>query len=162
VKAVKETPSKRRTAMSTLSMLKFRASIFAAVLTLAPFSPASHAQDGGTVAQVNVPFAFNTASQHYAPGMYRIHMQNEYTLLIQGASESHLAIVRTEDNSQTVKTGKAVFHKYGDQYFLSEITVQGTNRHVYLTPSKREREERIAQNKKAPAGVELSLLQNAR
>ena len=148
--------------MSTLSMLKFRASIFAAVLTLAPFTPASLAQDGGTVAQVNVPFAFNTASQHFAPGLYRIHMQDDHTLLIQGASDSHLAIVRTEDNAQAAKTGKAVFHKYGNQYFLSAIEVPGTSRKIYLTPSKREREEQIAQNKKAPAGVELSLLQNAR
>jgi hypothetical protein len=44
--------------MSTLSMLKFRASIFTAVLALAPLSPASHAQATGAFAKVNVPFAF--------------------------------------------------------------------------------------------------------
>ena len=58
--------------MSTLSMLKFRASIFAAVLTIVPMSPTLHAQDADMAAQVNVPFAFNTASQHYAPGLYRL------------------------------------------------------------------------------------------
>ena len=57
--------------MSTLSMLKFRASIFAAVLTLAPFSPASHAQDAGmrrpgerTVRD------FKPLPSTYAPGVY--------------------------------------------------------------------------------------------
>jgi hypothetical protein len=148
--------------MTTLSMLKFRTSIFAAVLTLVPLSPALHAQDADLVAQVNVPFAFNTASQHYAPGLYRMRMANEDTLLIEGASNSHLAMVRTEDNAQRVKTGKAVFHKYGNQYFLSEITVAGTSRHVHFAPSKREKEAQIAQNKRAAEGVELSLLQNAR
>jgi hypothetical protein len=148
--------------MSTPSMLKFRASIFAAVLTLVPMSPALHAQDGDMAAQVNVPFAFNTASQHYAPGLYRLRMENEDTLLIEGASSSHLALVRTEDEAQRVKTGKAVFHKYGNQYFLSEIAVSGTSRHLHFAPSKREKEAQIAQNKKAPEGVELSLLQNAR
>src|ERR1700742_2377070 len=114
--------------MSTPSMLKFRASIFAVVLTLVPMSPALHAQDADMAAQVNVPFAFNTASQHYAPGLYRLRMENEDTLLIEGASSSHLALVRTEDDAQRVKTGKAVFHKYGNQYFLSEIAVSGIKR----------------------------------
>jgi hypothetical protein len=148
--------------MSTLSMLKFRASIFAAVVTLAPLSPASHAQDAGMIAQVKVPFAFNTASQHFAPGLYRIRTANEHILVIQGASSSHFAMVRAEDNAQTVKTGKAVFHRYGDQYFLNEITVPGTSRHLHLRPSKAEIELRIAQNKNAPAAVELSLLQGSR
>jgi hypothetical protein len=148
--------------MSTLSMLKFRASIFAAVLTIVPMSPALHAQDADMAAEVNVPFAFNTASQHYAPGLYRLRMESEDTLLIQGGSNSHLAMVRTEDEAQRVKTGKAVFHKYGNQYFLSEIAVAGTSRHLHFAPSKREKEAQIAQDKKAPEGVELSLLQNAR
>src|SRR5271165_2537218 len=139
--------------MSTLSMLKFRASIFAAVVTLAPLSPLSHGQDNGMVAQVNVPFGFQTESQYFAPGVYRIRMANEHTLEIQGASDSHLAMVRTEDDAQAVKTGKAVFHRYGNQYFLNEITVAGTSRHVHLTLSKRESEVRRGQ--KAPAGVEL-------
>jgi hypothetical protein len=162
MKAVTETPSQRRTAMSTLSMLKFRAGIFTAVLALAPLSPASRAQDIGMVAQVNVPFAFNTASQHFAPGLYRMRLEDQHILLIQGASDSYIAMVRTEDNAQIVKTGKAVFHKYGNQYFLNEITVEGTSRHVHLTPSKTESELRIAQSNKAPVGVELSLLQSTR
>ncbi len=49
--------------MSTLSMLKFRASIFTAVLAIAPLSPASHAQGVGDFAKMNVPFAFETGSR---------------------------------------------------------------------------------------------------
>ena len=125
--------------MSTPSMLKFRASIFAVVLTLVPMSPALHAQDADMAAQVNVPFAFNTASQHYAPGLYRLRMENEDTLLIEGASNSHLALVRTEDDAQRVKTGKAVFHKYGNQYFLSGVRASGSTMSCHLAPSKQEK-----------------------
>jgi hypothetical protein len=145
--------------MSTLSI---RGSIFAAVLTLAPLSPASLGQDAGMVAQVNVPFDFQTDSQHFAPGLYRIRMENAYTVQIQGASESWLVMVRAEDNAQAVKTGKAVFHRYGNQYFLNEITVAGSSRHVHLNASKAERQMRIVHNNQAPAAVELSLLQGPR
>jgi hypothetical protein len=146
--------------MSTLSMLKFRASIFAAVVAFAPFSPASHAQDSGTRAQVNVPFGFQTGSQHYAPGVYTIEMENDYTLLISGASQSSMALTSVEDKAQPAKRGTAVFHKYGNQYFLSEITVAGKCRSLHLTPSRTESE--LRRGEKKTAGVELALLQNSR
>ena len=49
-------------------------------------------------------------------------------------------------------SGKALFHRYGDQYFLSEISVAGESRHIYLRPSKAENQLRIATNKTAPTG----------
>ena len=146
--------------MSTLSMLKFRASIFAAVVTLAPLSPASHAQDAGMAARVNIPFGFQTDSQHFAPGVYTLEMENDHTLLIRGASQSWMALTSVEDNAKPAKRGTAVFHKYGDHYFLSEVTVAGTSRYLHLTPSRTESQLRRGQKK--TAGVELSLLQAPR
>jgi hypothetical protein len=148
--------------MSTLSMLKFRASIFAAVVAFAPFSPASHAQNAGMAARVNIPFGFQTDSQHFAPGVYALEMENDHTLLIRGASQSWMAMTSIEDNAQPAKRGTAVFHKYGDHYFLSEITVAGTSRYLHLTPSRTESQLRRGQKKTAPDGVQLSLLQGVR
>jgi hypothetical protein len=146
--------------MSTLSMLKFRASIFAAVVAFAPLSPASQAQDAGMAARVNIPFGFQTGSQHFAPGVYTLEMENDHTLMISGASQSWMALTSVEDNAKPAKRGTAVFHKYGDHYFLSEITVAGTSRSLHLTPSRTESQMRRGQKK--PAGVELSLLQGIR
>ena len=148
--------------MSTLSMLKFRASIFAAVVAFAPLTPAAHAQDNGMRARVNVPFGFQTGSQHYAPGVYTLEMENDHTLMISGASQSSMALTSVEDNAQAAKRGTAVFHKYGNQYFLSEITVAGKSRSLHLTPSRTESQLRRGQKRTAPAGVELSLLQGPR
>jgi hypothetical protein len=148
--------------MSMLSMLKFRAGIFAAVVAFAPVSPASHAQDAGLLARVNVPFGFQTDSQHFAPGVYTLELENDQTLLIRGASQSWVVMTSVEDNARPAERGTAVFHKYGDQYFLSKITVAGKSRRLYLTPSKTERQMRLATQKTAPAGVELSLLQGSR
>ena len=146
--------------MSTLSMLKFRASIFAAVVAFAPLSPAAHAQDSGMLARVNIPFGFQNDTQHFAPGVYTIERENDHTLMISGASQSSMALTSVEDNAQAAKRGTAVFHKYGNQYFLSEITVAGTGRYLHLTPSRTESQMRRGEKK--PAGVELSLLQAPR
>jgi hypothetical protein len=162
VKAVDETPSQGETAMSTILPLKFRASIFAAVLAIAPFSPVSRAQDVGMLAKVNVPFAFETASQHFAAGVYTIRMENEHTLLIQGKSESGLALAWVDDNAQPVQRGKAVFQKYGDQYFLSEISITGKSRRVRFRPSRAESRMQIAGSKTTPTGIEVALMDASR
>jgi hypothetical protein len=109
--------------MSTLSISKFRAGLFAAVLAVAPLSPALHGQDVGMIAKMNVPFAFETASgHHFAPGVYSVRMDSLHTLLIRGDSDSALTMTTVEDTGQTAKTGNATFRKYGNQYFLAEIT----------------------------------------
>ena len=146
--------------MSTLSMLKFRASIFTAVLAFAPLSPASHAQNA--FAKVNVPFAFEAASGHYPAGVYTIAMETPSILMIRGASNSGLAMVKAvEDNGQRAKRGVAVFHRYGNRYFINEISVTGESRHLHLQPSKAEKQMEIAASKPAPENLEVALIETA-
>src|ERR1700728_2607916 len=134
--------------MNTLSISKFRAGLFAAVLAVAPLSPALHGQDVGMIARVNVPFAFETASgHHFAPGVYSVRMEGLHTLLIRGDSDSALTMTTSEDNGQTAKIGKATFRKYGNQYFLSEITVAGRSRQIHMAESKAENRAQIAAEK---------------
>jgi hypothetical protein len=115
--------------MNILSTSKFRAGLFAAVLAVAPLSPALHAQDVGMIGKMNVPFAFETTSgHHFNPGVYSIRMDSPHTMLIRGDSDSALTMAAIEDNGQPAKNGKATFRRYGSQYFLSEITVAGRSR----------------------------------
>src|ERR1700688_1740470 len=149
--------------MNTLSISKFRAGLFAAVLAVAPLSPALHAQYAGMRAKVNVPFAFETAyEKQFSPGVYNISMENPNTLLIHGASEAGLVMTRVEDNGRAEKTGIAFFKKYGNQYFLSEITVAGKSGHLHFANSKRENRMQIAADRTAPTNVEVALLETAR
>jgi hypothetical protein len=146
--------------MRTLSISKFRAGLFAAVLAVAPLSPALHGQDVGMVAKVNVPFAFETASgHHFAPGVYSVRMESLHTLLIRGDSDSSLTMTSLEDNGHTAKVGKATFHKYGNEYFLSEITVAGKSRRVTFAKSKAEERAQVAAEKVPATDVELALLE---
>jgi len=149
--------------MSTLSISKFRAGLFAAVLAVAPLSPALHGQDVGMFAKMNVPFAFETASgHHFAPGVYSVRMENLHTLLIRGDSDSALTMTTLEDNGQVAKTGKATFHRYGNEYFLSEITVAGKSRQIRFAKSKAENQMEIAAVKTPSTNVELALLETTR
>jgi hypothetical protein len=149
--------------MSTLSISKFRAGLFAAVLVVAPLSPALHGQDAGMVANINVPFAFEIASgHHFAPGVYSVRMDSPHTLLIRGASDSALTMTSIEDHGRTAKSGYATFHKYGNEYFLSEITVAGRSREIHLSKSKAEGRAQVAAAKTPPSNVELALLETTR
>jgi hypothetical protein len=152
--------------MSTLSMLKFRASIFTAVLTLVPLSPALHAQTAELFARVNVPFAFETGSGHYPAGLYTLQMDTPAVLLIRGSSDSGLAMMKVvEDGAPRTKNGVAVFHRYGNRYFLDEISATGQSRHIHLQPSKAENQMQkameTAANKTAPANLEVALIEKA-
>jgi hypothetical protein len=144
--------------MKTLSISKLRAGLFAAVLAVAPLSPALHAQDVGMIVNVNVPFAFQTASgHHFKPGIYSIRMENVHTLLIRGDSDVALTPATGEDNAQPAKTGKATFRRYGNKYFLTEITVQGASRSLHFAKSKEEKRVQIAVGEAAPTNVEVAL-----
>jgi hypothetical protein len=148
--------------MSTLSMLKFRVSIFTAILAIAPLSPASHAQSGEEFARVNVPFAFETGSGHYPAGVYTIRMETPFILMIRGVSRSGIATMKpVEYSGHPAKRGVAVFHRYGNRYFLNEVSATGESRHLYLLPSKAEKQMQIAASKTAPANLEVALIETA-
>jgi hypothetical protein len=104
-----------------------------------------------------------TASgHHFNPGIYTVRMENMHTLLIKGQSDSGLAMTSVEDNAQPAKLGKAVFQRYGNRYFLSEISIAGQSRHIHVVPSKAESQLQIAGNNTAPTAVELALLEGSR
>jgi hypothetical protein len=166
VKAIHETPfNKGEAAMSTLSMWKFRASLSAAVLAVASLAPACHAQTRWTSTQVNVPFAFEYGSQHFDAGLYTISMPVEHLISIQGKAGHGLAYMVPDIDSQPAKTGKVVFRKYGNRYFLREMWTVGATNHLHCVQSKAERQaERLelASNQTTPTGVELALLESPR
>jgi hypothetical protein len=148
--------------MNTPSIWKFRASLLAAFLAVAPLAPAAHAQRQEMQAKVNVPFAFESGSKHYTAGVYTISGENQHVMLIRGASNSGLAMTRLDQDSQPAKKGKAVFQKYGNEYILSEIWVAGKSEHVQFLKSKAESQLQITAKMPVPTEVELALLETPR
>ncbi len=108
--------------------------------------------------QVNVPFAFEIASQHFTAGVYQIRMEDQHILLVQGKTGSGLVITTMDNDREPAAASKATFRKYGDQYFLGDIAIAGRSRHLHFAASKTEGQPRIG-TKTAPTGVELAMLQ---
>jgi hypothetical protein len=89
--------------MKTLSIWKLRSRLFAGILVATSLSPASRAQDLGMSVEVNVPFAFENGTQHFAPGLYMIRMEEQHLLLIQGRSQSGLTLTWFDERPQALE-----------------------------------------------------------
>jgi hypothetical protein len=146
--------------MSTFSMLKFRAGIFATALAFAALARASQAQNAGMMGRMNVPFAFEMGSQHYPAGDYSIRMEEEHAILIRGTSVSGIALALVETDNSPAKHGQASFHRYGNRYFLNAISIKGEDRCVFIRRSKEEAYLQSAAGKTRPANLEIALLES--
>jgi hypothetical protein len=92
---------------------------------------------------------------------YTISMDSQRIAIIRGESRSGVALAQFDEDRQPSKTTKVVFSKYGDQYFLHEIWVEGDTRHTYFLPSKQEKLE-ISANRTAPTSVVVAALEPPR
>jgi hypothetical protein len=90
---------------------------------------------------VQVPFGFHVGnsmlpageyivSTDVAPGVVRVRSAD--------AKSSVMVLSMAAQTSATPTTGKLVFNKYGDEYFLSQIWRQGSNTGNELRKSRRE------------------------
>jgi hypothetical protein len=143
--------------MSTQSSRKFRAIMFAAILAVAPFSVASHAEDLEGAVFVNVPFAFEYGSQHFTAGLYTIRMNYQNIMTIRGKAGSGIAITWFDEDHQPSNTTRVVFRKYGEKYFIDQVWIAGEATHTYTLPSKAEKLE-IAANRGASTSVQVAAL----
>lgn len=142
-----------------LSMFNFRATLSAAVLVVAGLT-ATHAQAQERAVRVNVPFAFEEGSSHMKPGVYTIGLQDGNLLSIRGSSNSSFAMVQPEESARPAETGKVVFHRYGNRYFLRQIWIAGDNVHLDCHKSRAEKELQIASNEPgSPDGTEVALVE---
>ena len=92
------------------------------LVTLLTALLAASSAAGQTDTITDIPFAFTVANQTLPPGRYTA-TQITSTLLRIFNSHNRVVVVLTTgvDNKEPEGTGKMVFHRYGDDYFLSEV-----------------------------------------
>jgi hypothetical protein len=146
--------------MKTLSIASFGTKVFAAIFAVASLSAAANAQFK-TPVQVNVPFAFESGSQHLAAGVYTLQMDSEYVLRVQGKTVpgAAMSLATRSQDLNPAKTSKVVFKKYGNRYILSQVWIAGAVDHRELLTRKAEKQVREASNTVAPVNVELALVE---
>ena len=115
-------------------------SVLTMVLLMA--SGAANAQLGSTKElRFNVPFDYNVGKATMKAGNCSIQpagAPNALAIRCAG-SEAKLALSRSVSGKTAMET-KLVFHKYGEQYFLTQIWIEGENTGAQLPRTSTENE----------------------
>ena len=93
------------------------------------------------VMKVNIPFDFVVESQTLPAGQYTVEQRfaSALTLMSAGGQVQNIITQAVESiDAQTL--GKLVFHRYGNEYFLSEAWMSGGHQGLQLRTTSHERE----------------------
>jgi hypothetical protein len=127
--------------------------LIATALVLAAASIASSsasAQSGRALA--TIPFNFS-AGEHTAPaGTYILSRLNENVIGIDGTTTNVHLMALASSSAADSQRSRLVFHKYGNQYFLSEIRCSGSVGSMHLSKTKAEK---LAKTQRMEAGLRM-------
>jgi hypothetical protein len=100
---------------------------FAAVAAFATIAPVQ-AQDVDLIARV--PFEFSVGNAGLPRDTYRVSRMNGHPEMLIMRGERKGVFVRTQEVRlpRTSAAPSLLFHRYGDQYFLREIRLEGSTR----------------------------------
>jgi hypothetical protein len=118
-----------------------------------------HAQSGA--ARVQVPFAFELGSQHYAAGTYTINMLGSDTLALSNSAKrsTQLAMIESRvDSSSANAPATVTFRKYGNTYFLAEYSTNGATIKLIESNKERSLSREEAMNQTEPKLVQVAAL----
>ncbi len=113
------------------------------VLSLLLTVAAAHAQ---SAARANVPFAFKVGTTQMPAGTYNI--QNELgtnLVMVRNVQTGTSVVAMGLQKTPSEKTNKLIFHRYGSQYFLTEILGEKGSQGMVFRATRQEKELQIAQ-----------------
>ena len=129
-----------------------------AVMTIIAASASAKAQSLEYRLTANIPFDFSVAGKKLPAGTYWVNRAQQSqgdTVVLIRSTDGHSNITRLTIPVMAVKPmriGSLVFHRYGDEYFLSEIWPAGSSTGRGLPKSRAERElKRKAQDNQIAA-----------
>ena len=126
------------------------------ITAIALFIAATFITAGKAIAQdyavrATIPFNFTVNGSQLPAGNYTLgsDITNPLILKISDRTQHvHVMVLAMPSADEKRKANQLVFHKYGDQYFLSEIRSQESAINLQLATSKQE--------KRARAGTEVA------
>jgi hypothetical protein len=82
-----------------------------------------HAQYEAPALKVTVPFNFNVGPTVFSAGEYGLKPLLQNTLLLRNETGEVLTSISTNsiESKETPSSAKLVFHRYGGQYFLTQV-----------------------------------------
>jgi len=128
----------KKQAFRAITMLSF-------LLVLAAVSVNAQGRSESSIAG-NIPFDFAVGDTKLPAGNYtlrRIALTSSYDRLViksaDGRGDSHSVMTMPNQTSEVQKQSRLVFNRYGDQYFLSQVWMAGSNTGRDLSQSRNER-----------------------
>jgi hypothetical protein len=118
-------------------------------MTFALFAAAalmsSHGASAQALAVADIPFDFTVQHTTLPQGTYVISRTGERLISLRSKDGAHatLCLVNFVDGTKGLNTGKLFFHRYGDQYFLSEIQNPGSYYGLQVPTSKAEKRAQL-------------------
>jgi hypothetical protein len=118
------------------------AMLAAALIVSVPFIQAQ------SLVQADVPFAFSLQGKAMPAGNYEIIALSDQAIEVRNLDTQRAQLLLKPMTVQSSKdeNPKLVFHKYGDQYFLSQIWNGGSHYGIAFAESNREKEVNMAAN----------------
>jgi hypothetical protein len=105
------------------------------------------AQDNQVMA--NVPFSFTVGNSTLPSGTYTIRSRvaSPRVLSLNSWDKGvHVMTIGQPDQNNPKRADKLVFHKYGNQYFLSEILCSDESMNIHFATTKAEKRARTQTN----------------
>jgi len=119
-----------------------------ALLAIANFAMAGTSFAQSTGVRANVPFDFTVGNKLLPAGTYTIKEQSNHVILITNHDKPIAALSLVNGDSNTSPNGgKLKFHRYGSQYFLSEILCDQASMNLQVSTSKTEKRTALQEAK---------------
>ena len=113
-----------------------------ALVVLAGACTAGTLQAQSHEVRANVPFDFAVGSKTLPAGHYTFFTEPNDTVVIRNVDYQVTILSRTEEDSSVGHGSRLVFDRYGDHYFLREISCPSIELNVEIPPSKLEKQVR--------------------
>ena len=123
-----------------------------ALLAIANFAVAGTSFAQSKAVQAKVPFDFTVGNTLVPSGMYTIEEESPWFIAIKNHDKliARVSVV-DQDGKKSANGGKLIFHKYGGQYFLSEVLSDRANMNVRVPVSKTEKRVKLQEAMIAPS-----------
>ncbi len=123
-----------------------------ALLAIASFAMAGNSFAQSNAIRANIPFDFTVANKLLPAGTYTLHRASSGLIEIRNHDKPIAVLtIGSQDGNTSPNGSKLVFHRYGDQYFLSEILSDWATMNVTVPRSKVETRVQLQQAMVHPA-----------
>jgi hypothetical protein len=136
----------------------FSSSFIACALTIGSLATtqSASAQSSKAIAEVNIPFSFQTATQRMPAGAYRIDRESHSLIMLRGPHAAAFVNTYAAVKVHPVDHGYLLFDHYGNQYFLRQIWTAGQIDGLECPKTRAEKEALQAKNNQKADTVELA------